>query len=89
MEIRNTPSPASTAPVSAWTSAQLLLFRFSVAWFLLYIFFNPNGILPGVDETFNFYITPFHRLIPWIGQHMLTPVQTDNGLYERLRRYDI
>jgi uncharacterized membrane protein YphA (DoxX/SURF4 family) len=71
MEIRNTPSPASTAPIPAWTSPQLLLFRFSVAWFLLYIFFNPNGILPGVDETFNFYITPFHRLIPWIGRHIL------------------
>src|ERR1700722_18687863 len=55
----------------AWTNAQRLFFRFFVAWFLLYIFFNPNGILPGVDETFNFYIAPFHRLIPWIGQHLL------------------
>jgi hypothetical protein len=53
------------------TNCQRILFRFSVAWFLLYIFFNPNGILPGVDETFNFYIEPFHRVIPWVGLHIL------------------
>ncbi len=68
MEQLATPTAAG-AP--AWTNNQRILFRFFVAWFLLYIFFNPNGILPGVDETFNFYITPFHRLIPWIGQHIL------------------
>jgi hypothetical protein len=65
------PSPESAAQSSQWSNTQRLLFRFSVAWFLLYIFFNPNGILPGVDDAFNFYITPFHRLIPWIGQHLL------------------
>lgn len=53
------------------TKYQRILFRFSVAWFLLYIFFNPNGILPGVDEAFNFYIRPFHRLIPWLGRNIL------------------
>src|ERR1700743_1797859 len=58
-------------PSSPWTASQRLLFPFLVAWFLLYIFFNPNGILPGVDEAFNFYITPFHRLIPWIAAHIL------------------
>ena len=68
MEQLATPTPAGTPD---WTDNQLILFRFLVAWFLLYIFFNPNGILPGVDETYNFYITPFHRLIPWIGQHIL------------------
>jgi uncharacterized membrane protein YphA (DoxX/SURF4 family) len=61
--------PANTP--SAWTASQQLLFRFFVSWFLLYIFFNPNGILPGVDEAYNFYITPIHSLITWIGAHIL------------------
>ena len=61
--------PANTP--SVWTASQRLLFRLFVSWFLLYIFFNPNGILPGVDEAYNFYITPFHHLIPWIGSHIL------------------
>jgi len=68
MEQLATPTNAG---MPAWTNTQLIVFRFLVAWFLLYIFFNPNGILPGVDETYNFYIVPFHRLIPWIGQHIL------------------
>ena len=59
------------AQTPAWTSSQRILFRFFVAWFLLYVFLNPNGILPGVDDVFNFYIAPFHRLIPWIGRHIL------------------
>jgi uncharacterized membrane protein YphA (DoxX/SURF4 family) len=71
MENLNAPILASTSQAPAWTSIQRVLFRFSVAWVLLYIFFNPNGILPGVDETFNFYVTPFHHLIPWIGRHIL------------------
>ena len=58
-------------PITPWTQAQRLLFRFLVSWFLLYIFFNPNGILPGVDEAYNIYIEPFHRLIPWIAKHLL------------------
>src|SRR5580704_12964341 len=71
MEQLSAQTPASTASTPAWTNTQRIFFRFFVAWFLLYIFFNPNGILPGVDDTFNFYITPFHRLIPWIGRHIL------------------
>jgi uncharacterized membrane protein YphA (DoxX/SURF4 family) len=65
------PATQTVAPTVAWSNSQRILFRFAVAWLLLYIFFNPNGILPGVDETFNFYVTPFHHLIPWIGQHIL------------------
>ncbi|HEV3414217.1 MAG TPA: hypothetical protein VG101_17175 [Puia sp.] len=65
------PIAQPATPTPEWTNAKRILFRFCCAWFLLYIFFNPNGILPGVDEAFNFYITPFHRLIPWIGSHIL------------------
>jgi hypothetical protein len=71
MEQLSTPSFAPTAPPPVWTNPQRVLFRFFVAWFLLYVFFNPNGLLPGVDDVFNIYIAPFHRLIPWIGRHIL------------------
>jgi uncharacterized membrane protein YphA (DoxX/SURF4 family) len=54
-----------------WTMMQRIFFRFFFAFFLLYIFFNPNGVLPGTEPLFNMYIQPFHRLIPWIGRHIL------------------
>src|SRR5215469_7278969 len=84
MEQLTTPAHASATTTAAWTNNQRILFRFAVAWFLLYIFFNPNGVLPGLDEAFNFYITPFHRLIPWIAKHILhlarpVPIIIDNG----------
>ena len=65
MEQPNTPLPLQ------WTTAQRILFRFFFTYFLLYIFFNPNGVVPGSDAAFEYYIQPFHRLIPWIGQHIL------------------
>ena len=37
----------------------------------MYIFFNPNGVFPGIDALFGVYIEPFHKLIPWIGKHIL------------------
>ena len=48
-----------------------LLFRYAFIFFILYIFFNPNGFFPYSDAAYNFYITPFHTLIPWIGRHIL------------------
>ena len=54
-----------------WPLANKLLFRFFFAYFLLYIFFNPNGVVPYVDDLYNWYIQPFHRLIPWLGSHVL------------------
>lgn len=45
--------------------------RFFFLFFVLYIFFNPNGVFPGIDTLFGIYIEPFHKLIPWIGKHIL------------------
>src|SRR5579859_7088073 len=56
---------------AAWSSGQKLTFRFFFIFFLLYIFFNPNGVLPFSETLFESYIQPFHRLIPWIGRHIL------------------
>jgi hypothetical protein len=60
----------STTPTQ-WTFTQKLVFRFFLILFLLYIFFNPNGVLPYIDYAFNFYIKPFHKLIVWIGKSIL------------------
>jgi uncharacterized membrane protein YphA (DoxX/SURF4 family) len=59
------------APPAAWTTSRKIFFRFFCAFFLLYIFFNPNAGIPKWQGIFHFYIEPFHLLIPWIGQHIL------------------
>src|SRR3569833_367619 len=54
-----------------WSFMKKLLFRFSFLFFVLYIFLNPNGFFPYVDYAYNLYISPFQKLIPWIGKHIL------------------
>jgi hypothetical protein len=61
--------PATTA--NPWSFIQKLVFRFFLILFLLYIFFNPNGVLPYSYYAYNFYIQPFHALMVWIGEHIL------------------
>jgi uncharacterized membrane protein YphA (DoxX/SURF4 family) len=47
-----------------------ILFRFSFSFFLLFIFFTPNAV-ENIDLAYPKYIELFHRLIPWIGKHIL------------------
>ncbi|AXY76528.1 hypothetical protein D3H65_22125 [Paraflavitalea soli] len=54
-----------------WSLGQKVAIRFFFLFFVLYIFFNPNGVFPGIDTLFGIYIEPFHKLIPWIGKHIL------------------
>ena len=54
-----------------WSFSKKLAFRFFFLWFVLYIFFNPNGFLPYSDVAFDYYIKPFHGLVPWIGKNIL------------------
>jgi hypothetical protein len=60
-----------TTTAASWSFIQKFLFRFFLILFLLYIFFNPNGVLPYSDYAFNFYIPPFHKLMVWIGKNIL------------------
>jgi DoxX len=60
-----------TAEPLTWSPVQKVTFRFFMLFFLLYIFFNPNGVLPFSDNLFNLYIQPFHSLIPWLAMHVL------------------
>lgn len=60
-----------TPTAIGWSLPKQLAFRFFFLFFLLYIFFNPNGVVPFTDALFGWYIAPFHHLIPWLGQHIL------------------
>ena len=40
-----------TIDQAVWTPAKKILFRFFFAFFLLYIFFNPNGVFPEVGAS--------------------------------------
>lgn len=60
-----------TAEPINWSAAQKVTFRFFLIFFVLYIFFNPNGVLPYSDDLFNIYIPPFHNLIQWLALHVL------------------
>ncbi|HYJ64239.1 MAG TPA: hypothetical protein VEV62_10880 [Parafilimonas sp.] len=59
------------AAVAPWSFTQKFVFRFFLVLFLLYIFFNPNGVLPYSDYAYEFYIQPFHTLMVWIGKDIL------------------
>ena len=59
------------AEPSTWSPAQKIAFRFFALLFVLYIFFNPNGVLPYTDTLSGYYLIPFHWLVPWIGKHIL------------------
>lgn len=61
---------ASITPVK-WSTGKKIVFRFFFFFFISYIFFNPNGVFPGIDYLFELYIQPFHQLIPWIGKNIL------------------
>ncbi|BAU53020.1 hypothetical protein [Mucilaginibacter gotjawali] len=60
-----------TAEPLQWSTTQKVAFRFFLLFFLLFIFFDPNGVIPFTDDLFNYYIRPFHSLIPWLAKHIL------------------
>ncbi len=60
-----------TAEPAHWSALQKTAFRFFTLFFLLYIFFNPNGVLPYSDYLQTIYLDPFYKLVPWIGAHIL------------------
>jgi hypothetical protein len=61
----------TTAGSNTWSPLQKIAFRYFFLFFPLYIFFNPNGVLPFSDALADIYLTPFHVLIPWLAKHIL------------------
>lgn len=44
-----------------WSAPRKIAVRFFLVFFLLYIFFNPNGTLPYWDTFYELYIPIFHN----------------------------
>ncbi|HXB96140.1 MAG TPA: DoxX family protein [Puia sp.] len=67
------PTISNTAqtPVIGWSLPKQVAFRFFFIFFLLYMFFNPNGVIPFSETISSWYLQAFHTLIPWIGKHIL------------------
>lgn len=61
----------ATTPAAPWAPVQKCLFRFAFIFFVLFIFFNPNGGMPVLNETVQFYIIPLHKFIVWAAAHLL------------------
>jgi len=54
-----------------WPLYKKLLFRFFFVYFLIYIFFNPNGVIPYIDDISGWYLKPFQNFGTWVGNHLL------------------
>jgi len=60
-----------SAEPTSWTIAQKVVFRFCTLFFVLYIFLNPNGVIPYSDNLQDIYLNPFYEFVPWVGAHIL------------------
>lgn len=63
--------PTPVASNTPWPVGQKLAFRFFVIFFPVFIFFNPNGAVPFLSETYEIYIQPMHSVIVWIAAKVL------------------
>jgi len=54
-----------------WSLTQKIAFRASFLFFIQYILLGSNEIVPETNPIYSFYIQPFYKMIPWIGQHIL------------------
>jgi hypothetical protein len=69
----------TTASPFYWSAPKKIALRFFFFLFILYIFFNPNGVLPYTDVIAEYLIQPFHIIIPWLSKnllHMPQPITT-------------
>jgi uncharacterized protein (DUF983 family) len=62
---------STTAEPVYWSSSRKLALRFFLLFFIQYIIFNPNGVLPNIDILYEIYIEPIHKLIVWFAAHVL------------------
>ncbi len=65
----------TTAAPLYWSALQKITLRFFLLLFILYIFFNPNGVLPYTDVISDYLIQPFHIIIPWLSKNLLNMPQ--------------
>jgi uncharacterized membrane protein YphA (DoxX/SURF4 family) len=67
-----TAAATATATASArWSPAKRVAFRFACAYFGLYSFPSPIGLLPGMGWLNDAYEALWDALVPWVGNHLL------------------
>lgn len=63
-------APAMQANVQ-WNSVMKIAFRFAFSYFGLYCFPFPIGVLPYTEKPAEWYELLWHKLVPWVAQHVL------------------
>src|ERR1700729_4229755 len=62
--------PSSDLDLAQWTPGKKQLFRFFFIFFLLYIFLNPNDIIPYSYVPHRVYMQPCNDLIAWLANNV-------------------
>lgn len=77
MELATPPeSPAilstpAERPSAQWSAALRVAFRFAFSYFGLYCFPFPIGVLPYTEKPAEWYELGWHKVVPWVAQHVL------------------
>ena len=85
--LEEAPDPAAVEPavperVPEWGLAKRILFRFTCAYFFLYIFPFPLEYIPYVGMVAGWYQNLWNALVPWVGKvvfHVETTVQPNGS----------
>ena len=62
---------AALDPQTRWSTAECVAFRAACAYFVLYNFPFPFGLIPGTGWLAELYEKLWVGLVPWVGQHVL------------------
>jgi hypothetical protein len=63
------PTVPGTVPPE-WSLARRVLFRFTLVYFLLYLFPFPLDVIPYVGVIGEWYQNLWNALVPWVGKHL-------------------
>ncbi|MGZ4872687.1 MAG: hypothetical protein ACXVK3_12530, partial [Candidatus Angelobacter sp.] len=69
-EFQVIPAPVSD-PGPSWNLALKIAFRFAFSYFVLYCFPFPLGGIPYTGKPAEWYELAWHKVVPWIAQHLL------------------
>lgn len=68
------PVMAAETP-ACWTQGLKIAFRFAFSYFVLYCFPFPLGVLPYTGKPAEWYELGWHKVVPWVAQHVLRLAQ--------------
>jgi hypothetical protein len=65
---RDEAHPANVLP--EWSLARRVLFRFTLVYFVLYLFPFPLDVIPYVGVIAEWYQNLWNAVVPWVGKHL-------------------